>query len=144
MDANEVLRALLTAMPYWNAGVVRPLKQSLAGQMSAETYYCLELLRQRGGLSMTEIAVALRITKQQATRLVERLAQYEMVERVTGAQDRRQVLISITPAATKYLGNIAAESKRYLDLLQERLTADERRRLAGALVVISELLQKLA
>ena len=47
--AEKFVQNLLLVMPVWNSKLVRPFKDSLNGEMSLETYYCLETLKSLGG-----------------------------------------------------------------------------------------------
>ncbi len=97
---NETLIALL---PYWHYKIYRPFTQSQEDKMSLETYYCLQTLRRKGAMTMSEIARYLGITKQQATRTIDKLYRHQFVRRLDNESDRRFVRIEITPAAVEYI-----------------------------------------
>ncbi len=73
--------------------------------MSLETYYCLETVKMRGTATMTELARQLKVPKQQATKLVDRLS--ENLVCGAGAYTRRTAGsrgYAMTPKAVSYPG----------------------------------------
>ena len=78
--SEKFVQNLLIAMPVWHSKLVRPFKDTLNGEMSLETYYCLQTLRMRGLATMTELAHELKVPKQQVTKLVDNLYQYQFVD----------------------------------------------------------------
>ena len=50
--SEKFVQNLLIAMPVWHSKLVRPFKDTLNGEMSLETYYCLETVKMRGPLSV--------------------------------------------------------------------------------------------
>lgn len=75
--AEMFVYKLLQVMPDWHSRLVRPFKEKLNGEMSLETYYCLQTLRMRGLATMTELAHELKVPKQQVTKLVDKLCECE-------------------------------------------------------------------
>ena len=102
--------------------------------MSLETYYCLETAKQCGTVTMTRIARELKVPKQQVTKLIDRLSEYEFVERVSNEKDRRTVWIQLTPKASAYLDEY---------YLKNKVTEEELRQLNRAAKTLSEILPKL-
>ncbi len=137
------VKNLLHAMPAWNSNLVRPFKNSLNGEMSLETYYCLETLRSRGTATMTEMARRLNVPKQQATKLVDALAAHEFVERVPRESDRRTVEVRLTPKAVSYLDDYHMKNKEFIRTLEEKLTEQELQKLNDAVIVLAQTLPKL-
>lgn len=134
---------LLHAMPVWNSNLVRPFKNSLSGEMSLETYYCLETLRSCGTATMTEVAKQLKVPKQQATKLIDALASHQLVERIPREKDRRVVEVRLTLKAVSYMDDYYRKNKVFIRTLEERLTESELQRLNDALAVLTEILPRL-
>lgn len=137
------VKNLLHVMPVWNSRLVRPFKNSLNGEMSLETYYCLETLKSRGTATMTEMARRLNVPKQQATKLVDALAVHGFVERSPRENDRRTVEVCLTPKAAAYLDDYHMKNKEFIRTLEERLTEQELQRLNDAVIVLAQTLPKL-
>jgi len=78
-----------------------------------------------GQLRMTELAGRLGIAASSATEIVERLVELGLLERTADRVDRRQVVITATPAAVDLLERFRELNQRQLRELLGRLDADE-------------------
>ena len=141
--AEMFVYKLLQVMPDWHSRLVRPFKEMLNGEMSLETYYCLQTLRMRGLATMTELAHELKVPKQQVTKLLDKLCECEFVERVQHAEDRRSVCIRLTPKAVTYLDSYYTKNRAFIESLEEQLTEEDIMRLNQAVGILSDILPKL-
>lgn len=141
--SEEFVQNLLLVMPNWHSKLVKPFKDTLNREMSLKTYYCLETVKQCGTVTMTRIARELKVPKQQVTKLIDKLSEYEFVERVSNEKDRRTVWIQLTPKASAYLDEYYLKNKVFIQMLEEQLTEEELRQLNGAAKTLSEILPKL-
>lgn len=146
MDFQQFAEELMMVLPYWHYKIDRPFKMSHkenGDPMSLETYYCLQMLRWDGAMTMSELAERLRITKQQATQMIDRLYRYDFVRRMYDQEDRRVIRIEITQRAVEYVKNNVAKHTRFLDGLEKKLTPEELDSLSGAMGTLLHLLPKL-
>lgn len=134
---------LLLVMPSWHSKLVRPFKDSLHGEMSLETYYCLETLRAYGSMTLTELSQKLKVPKQQVTKLVSNLSEHQFIERNASDEDRRMVYLRLTPQAVNYLDQYYLKSSAFLKSLEEQLEEEEIRELNHAVGVLGKILPKL-
>lgn len=141
--SEQFVKNLLLVFPDWHSKLVRPFKESLHKEMSLETYYCLETLRKRGTLTMTELAQQLKVPKQQATKLVDSLNKHGFIERQYNENDRRMIWLRLTPKATAYLDEYYRKNKDFLRSLEEKLSEEELQKLNEAVRVLSEILPRL-
>lgn len=141
--SERFVRNLIGVMPGWHSELVRPFKDSLCGEMSLETYYCLETVRSCGSITMTELAQQLRVPKQQVTKLVDKLCSHQFIEREYREEDRRVIEIRLTPGAVSYLDEYYLKNTVFIKRLEERLTEKELQKLNAAVEVLGELLPKL-
>ena len=114
--AEMFVYKLLQVMPDWHSRLVRPFKEKLNGEMSLETYYCLQTLR---------------------------MCECEFVERVQHAEDRRSVCIRLTPKAVAYLDSYYTKNRAFIESLEEQLTEEDIMRLNQAVGILSDILPKL-
>lgn len=142
--SEKFVRNLLLVMPDWHAKLVRPFKDSLNKEMSLETYYCLETLKVCGSVTMTELARRLKIPKQQATKLIDKLSGHQFIERIYKEDDRRAVWIKLTPTAIAYLDGYYLKNSAFLSMLEEQLTEEELKRLNRAVADLGEILPRLS
>lgn len=56
MEIKEIQENLLLLLPHLNYKIIRPIKQLLDDGVSLEMYYCLQILRARHEMTMTEFA----------------------------------------------------------------------------------------
>lgn len=140
---ERFVKNLLYVMPNWHSKLVRPFRETLNKEMTLETYYCLETLRACGEVTMTELARQLKVPKQQVTKLVDTLSQYDFVERICHKDDRRAVWIRLTPEAVTYLDAYYLKNKDFIQVLETKLTEEELLRLNDAVETLRTILPKL-
>lgn len=140
--SEKFVQNLLLVMPDWNSKLVRPFRETLNGQMSLETYYCLETLKMRGTATMGELARHLKVPKQQVTKLVDKLCECGFVERVRNEEDRRVTWLRLTPEAVSYLDEYYLKNTAFIKALEDRFSPEDLTRMTQALEVIGELLGK--
>lgn len=74
---------------------------------------------------MTELSTSLGISKQQTTKLIEKLYLCHFIERVLDKLDHRIIYIKITEEATNYL-TIYQQQLTFLNPIMEKLSDDEK------------------
>jgi DNA-binding MarR family transcriptional regulator len=103
----------------------------------------LSILAQTDGMSSTDIATKLSLTKPQITQFIARLVDEHAVTRASDSKDRRRVLISITPTGhvilSKYLAVVRDSMRKKLG----KLNAADIENLSRALRSINSLADKL-
>lgn len=143
MQEDRLIEKLIRLLPYWHYRIDKPFKLFLKDKMSLETYYCLQMLRQNGPTTMSELCQRLKISKQQATHLIETLHRHHFVERSINAEDRRFITIQVTGQALDYIEKHIYGDTAFIDQVRQRLSAEELARLEGAVDTLLELLPKL-
>lgn len=78
-----------------------------------------------GHLRMTELAGRLGIGTSSASEIVERLVELDLLHRADDPENRRQVVITVTPEAVALLERFRELNQRQLRDLLGRLDADE-------------------
>lgn len=84
---------------------------------------CLDIVEQRGRVTSGDLATASGLTPGAITALVDRLERAGMLRRVRDGEDRRQVLVELTPTAARHARDLygplaawaAADLDRYSD-----------------------------
>jgi DNA-binding MarR family transcriptional regulator len=87
--------------------------------------YLLRLLDRRGAISMSDMANSLGITMSGCTALVDRAVAAGLVERRRDPNDRRVVLVGVSPAGEQTLTQIREQRARILARYLNRLDVDE-------------------
>jgi DNA-binding MarR family transcriptional regulator len=91
---------------------------------------------------MADLAAALGMTKNALSQLVDRTARRELVIRTNSAQDRRVVMLSVTPTGKVLAEAVYAEIAKRLPEIARNLDPDDQRdfeRVATAIVDTSDL-----
>ncbi|MGI5506690.1 MarR family winged helix-turn-helix transcriptional regulator [Lentzea sp. CA-135723] len=92
---------------------------------------------------MSYLATALGMTKNALSQLVDRIERRDLVSRVSSEQDRRVIMLGVTPAGKVLAEAVYAETTRRLPDIAENLDAEGRRefeRVATAVVDASGVL----
>jgi DNA-binding MarR family transcriptional regulator len=74
--------------------------------VNATDHRCLDLLDQRGSMTPSTLAAALGLTRSATTTVIDRLQALGYVRRAPSAQDRRQVLVELTPLLRRRAGEL--------------------------------------
>lgn len=143
MNREKFIENILFILPYWHYKVDKPFKNSIKDKMSLESYYCLQTIRRVGAMNMSEIARRVSISKQQATKIIDRLEKHGFVNRVHSVEDRRAINIEITPRAEEYIDKNYYNNVEFISLLEGKLTADEMERFDEAIGILADIFPKL-
>jgi DNA-binding MarR family transcriptional regulator len=104
--------------------------------ISMAQLHILYTLQRNGEMTMSHLAEVLNVSLSNATGLIDRIEERGFVERTRVPEDRRVVLIRVTPAGERMLGEIDALSD---DLLRSVLGHLDRSKLAGVGQAVSSL-----
>lgn len=104
------------------------------GQLSV-----LASLDRHGAMTAGTLAAHERVQPPSMTKIVASLLAAGFVTRTPDAQDRRQVVIDVTPTARTLLAEDRARRDRWLDERLRELDPDQRATLAAALPVLEVL-----
>jgi DNA-binding MarR family transcriptional regulator len=113
----------------------RPVGDLTATQLSA-----LASLELAGALTPRELADTERVRPPTMTKIVARLEERELVQRTPHPTDRRQVILSATPAGRDMLAQFERAREEWLARRVAELTIDEREVLRQA----AEILRRVA
>ena len=105
---------------------VQHLSEELSrGQVSFPQFFLLGHIASSESLSMTEIADKMAHTTAAATGLVDRLENLGYVQRMHASDDRRKVLVRITPKGVNLVGRIRQDIVEKLSLVTGILEPQE-------------------
>lgn len=139
-DAKERLRLWLRLLK-----LTRQIEAELRERLRSEFSTTLPrfdvmaaLSRHAEGLRMSQLSAVLRVSNGNVTGIVDRLAEDGYVERVPVADDRRAMIVRMTPAGRKEFARQAREHEEWIDGILADLSPDEARRLTARLTEITE------
>lgn len=143
MNSNLLFKNILELLPLWSNQVVKPFRKSLEGKLSLELYYCMQQLMKYEPLTMSEIAQQLNMTKQSATKVIDKLHAINFVVRVPSTEDRRIIQIHTTEVGKEYINEKYCQDSSFLDAIEEGLTPQEIAEMNQAIELLTRLLPKL-
>lgn len=143
MEVSQIQETLLAVMPQWHYWLARPFKHLLKEGVSLEMYYCIQMLRVNGdAMTISELAARTGMTKQQMSKLVNRLIEHGFVDRESDPDDRRLARIRITDAALDYIGCFLETDAVYYKDFFNSMEPSEREEFGRSLQTILRILDK--
>ncbi len=124
MDTGELADILLYLQRCFLTNLSCELSR---GHVSFAQFFLLGALNGGEALTMSEIAARMRHTTAAATGLVDRLECLGCVERAHATDDRRKVLVRITPRGSALVGRIKDDMIHNLNTTMTHLTPAEQR-----------------
>jgi MarR family transcriptional regulator, organic hydroperoxide resistance regulator len=106
------------------------------GELSYAQYGLLFGLAAQGELCATDLASVAEVAPSTATKMLDRLVEAGLVERVRSEVDRRVVIVALTARGAEI---VAARRARYEDLWREALTGFSDEQLRAATAVLERL-----
>lgn len=125
------------------------LKKSAASEaelkMNSHTFFVLFTLTHSEGvpITMTMLAEALQISKQQLTKLVNDLEGKNYVERIHDQINRRLVYIRITADGQRRMDEFARSALEPVTTALRQYSPEEKERLAGSFAELTEFLKNV-
>lgn len=121
MDNKQIREQLLSMLPLWNYRITKPFKQLLDNGISLEMYYCIKTIQWYGEpLTMSELARYTMSSKQQMTKVVNRLVEQGLAERIYCPSNRRIIKINVKEKAMLYTDHfIEYNAKCFCPFLEE-------------------------
>lgn len=133
MQTSDMQDLLLSIMPQWYCHIAKPFKELLAENISLNMYYCIRILSDRPNMTMSEIARWMHISKQQMTKLVDKMMEHGFVERVSDPGDRRIIRLQLTEHAQEYSDSFLAQDAVYYRNFFESMPDEDREDFGKAL-----------
>ncbi len=144
LEIGQIQEELLGLLPQWNYRITKPFKQLLDEGISLEMYYCIRILRWLGGTAtMTELGTYALMPKQQMTKMVNRLVEHQLVERLEDPADRRIIKIRLTDTAFQYIDHFLSEDAKCFRYLLEQMDGEDRIAFRNAIKTISDIFCRL-
>ena len=140
---NTLHKNIIHILPHWHYKIERSIKQNQKNKnVSYETYFCLLILEKQGDMKMSEIAKQLRLSKQQATQMIDKLYQYQLIDRKNDPLDRRSILICINQKGQQFIKDNPLDTTALQKQIPQHLTLDEQAEFNEAIAVLLRLLKK--
>jgi len=112
-------------------------------QLSLTERATLGLLYPDNRLAPSDLARTEKVTTQSMSQVINHLAELTYIERTPSGEDKRKVLLSLTPAGRAYIEQIRKDKQEWLaGALQTKTNPQEKAILAQALNIIDKLVDE--
>lgn len=140
VSTSEPLPARLDALRLAIVRIERKLRKSAGAEVTPSQLSALSVLHRTGPMRLSELAEREQVSKPTVTRLVGRLEEKDLVERIPDDTDARSQTVRLTPTGLRLVESAAERSNDYL---RQRVGELEERELERLLDAV-EILQRLA
>lgn len=114
-------------------GIAAASLSPIEGEVTLTQYRTLIVLASRGPQSLQDLAAELQVVPSTATRMCDRLVRKGLIERRTPEENRREVELRITDDGAAIVARVAADRKRQLRRITDRMSAGSQAALVAAL-----------
>lgn len=142
-EAEEVTLAVMAASRLLIAVSARALA-STDDSLTLPQLRALVVLDTCGPVKLVALAATLGVNPSTALRMVERLESVRLIDRKTNPDNRREVILSLTPAGRDLVERVLAHRRTEIRTLVQRLPADARAGLVPALKALTEAADEMA
>jgi DNA-binding MarR family transcriptional regulator len=111
--------------------------------LSMPQFGVLLQLHYRGNCGVSDISDRFDITNAAASQLVDKLVQSKLIQREEDPHDRRAKLLNLTEKAKGLIQRNVEERYRWVNKLAEKLTVEERAKVAEALEIMTQAAREL-
>lgn len=144
MQTESIQESLLAVLPFWNYRIAKPFKQLLDDGVSMEMYYCLQAIRSFDEtMTMSELGQRIHMSKQQMTKIVNRLVEHDFVNRVYDPQNRRVIKVQITEKALAYIQHFSNKNTECFQQLLQNMNEKDLTDFKQAIDTLTRILSKL-
>ena len=117
-------------------------KEDRFGELSAPQMNMMMMIRVRQAVSVTELAELLGVSPPSVSNMVDRLVERGLLTRTPSDQDRRKVVIQVSPAALKDIAKVEAMILSSFVELVEAVGPETTRKWCEVLQQIKQVLEK--
>ena len=121
------------------ARLQRIVRQQAMGDLNLAEGSCLAIIDRHGPLSLSDVASRENLSAPTITKIVTRLENQGLIERLTDPSDRRVSLVAVSRKGSALLERLRSSRTAYLHRRLIELSDDDRARLLAALPVLESL-----
>jgi DNA-binding MarR family transcriptional regulator len=118
----------------------RRLRQEAGGELSPSLTAALSTVERHGPMTPSEVAARERIQRPTVTRVLARLEEQGLIERMADPRDGRSSLVTVTKPGRELLAELRTRKTAFLAHRIERLTPEERDTLERATDILERML----
>lgn len=137
--SKECAVALVDTVPLVMRLIRAEMRSHRSPDLSVPQFRALLYVSRRAGASLSDVAEHIGLTLPSTSRLVNRLVERELLWRESAPDDRRRMILEITPSGQTVLGAAAQATQARLMEILVALTAEE----CAAVIAAMHLLQRI-
>lgn len=123
--------------------LMRPLEECFRGRCTSHQLWAILTLEAAGPMPVGQLAEAMRVTKQQMSRMVEGLVEEGLLFRKADPSDGRRLLVGLSHEARQILNVRWHDFENRADGLLSALNEEERTEFDGAVATLNRLFERL-
>ena len=122
--------------------LMRPLEECFRGRCTSPQLWAILTLEAAGPMPVGQLAEAMRVTKQQMSRMVEGLVEEGLLFRKADPSDGRRLLVGLSHEARQILNVRWHDFENRADGLLSALNEEERTEFDGAVATLNRLFER--
>jgi DNA-binding MarR family transcriptional regulator len=138
-DLDKCSRELLTAVPSVMRFIRQQMRQHRQAELTVPQLRTLIFLSHHDGTTLSKLAEHLGLSTPAVSRMVETLVKRGLILRKEGTNDRRSILLSLTPKGKKVFETAHNATRVAVAHMLQKLSTKELARISWALRILSDL-----
>ncbi len=135
--AQQCAHAVMQTLPVVMRAIRAEMRRNGASLLSIPQVRTLAYLHRNPGSCLFHLAEHLGVTRPTASTLVERLVRRGMVSRAEDPQERRRIVLRLTPLGLRHFRRTRQATRRWMATVLSRLSAVELRHVKKGLTVLA-------
>jgi len=131
---------------YLDSIVIKRIKSSMTDDsfrnVSSNYVHAALLLKTISPCALKTFAATMRSSKAAASALVDRMVKAGVVRREANPQNRREILLTVSPEFESHVEHVRSEMTRWFEILAERMGTDNFERWHTVMVALNKVLKE--
>ena len=141
---EQIVRNFITIIPLFKKKLLHDNCKFDKGNLNHSHFQILAVLKKEGQQPISEVAKKLFISTPNMTKLLNKLIDEGMIERIPGEKDRRIININLTEKGNIFLENKFLEFESSLKNKFSPLSQDKLNKLNDSLITLKEVLNGIS
>lgn len=141
---EQIVRNFITVIPLFKKNLLHKNCKADEYNLNHSHFQILAVLKKEEKIPISEVAKKLFISTPNMTKLLNKLIDEDMIERIPGEKDRRVININLTEKGNIYLENKFLEFESSLKDKFSPLSQDKLEKLNDSLITLKEVLNGIS
>ncbi|HIK08418.1 MAG TPA: MarR family transcriptional regulator [Trichormus sp. M33_DOE_039] len=140
--SQECAVRVMDTIPLLMRFIRADMRSHSADSLSIPQLRSLAFLKRRPGASLSEVADHLGVTCATASTTIERLVQRHLVQRTDHPQERRRIVLNLTPEGKQLLEQSQDKTRAHIADILDDLTPEQIRQIEISLTLLKNVFEK--